>query len=87
MPKIAFEFNSEKVIRGWRKWCNEELHDLCSTFIISWHIDDDDNDDGNNNDNNNIWFLWRNNITHTTNCNHRTATTLYNLQTYFVSGV
>ena len=28
MPRIAFAFKGEKVIRGWRKWYSEELHDL-----------------------------------------------------------
>jgi hypothetical protein len=41
--------------------------------------DDDDDDDDDSNNNNNKHVSRRNNISHITNCKHRTATTLYNL--------
>jgi hypothetical protein len=28
MERKAFAFKVEKLIRGWRKWYNEELHDF-----------------------------------------------------------
>jgi hypothetical protein len=56
--------------------------------------DDDDNDNNNNNNNNNSVngkvqniFHGRNNITCSTDCQHRIVTTLYTPETLFVSSI